>query len=166
MKKLLLGLSLLSLSLGSAFAQEDDCVVATFPHSINLEDVNIPDLPDCTSAFNAGSGNSWTTSSEQGDFEFDTNTLMYTYSITEAANAWFFTNGFLLEEGSSYKISYSYASHNSYFNERLKVSYGKQADVSSMTSELADHSFNSKETEEHIIEIESTDNLYRSCLDS
>lgn len=79
MKKLLLGLSLLSLSIGSAFAQEDDCVVSTFPHSINLEDVTTPALPECTSAFNAGSGNSWSTSSEQGDYEFDSNTLMYTY---------------------------------------------------------------------------------------
>lgn len=161
MRKLLQNLFLLLFLSSNSFAQSDtECIVSNFPYQLNLNELSIPNLPDCTSSYAVGSSNDWSTTNQQGDFSFDGNSLKYSYSTVNNANAWFFTNGFLLEEGSSYKLIYTYASENPYFFERLRVSYGTEANLSSMTNEIEDHLFNSKETEEQIIEIESTEVYY------
>lgn len=114
------------------------CSATAVPYSQNFESATVPGLPTCTSRENAGTGNNWVTSTAPGS-GFTSKTLQYGYTLTNAANAWFYTQGLNLTGGTSYQISYRYGNNNSTYTEKLEVKYGTSPSAASMTDLIADH---------------------------
>ncbi|WP_172277181.1 T9SS type A sorting domain-containing protein [Chryseobacterium sp. LAM-KRS1] len=115
------------------------CGPTNIPYSQNFESVSTPALPACTSIENAGNGNNWTTYSSAGG-GFNTKVLNYTYNSSNAANAWFYTQGINLTGGVSYRIKYIYGNASgTTYPEKLKVAYGTAESSASMTNVLADY---------------------------
>lgn len=115
------------------------CVSANLPYTLDFESVTTPALPGCTSNFNAGTGNDWTTTLP-GDYGFPTNALTYVYNSDNPANTWFFTQGVNLTAGVQYNISYNYGNNGgTTYVEKLKVAYGNDPIVSAMINSIADH---------------------------
>ncbi|MBK1895725.1 T9SS type A sorting domain-containing protein [Chryseobacterium paridis] len=115
------------------------CGATNVPYNQDFESVTTPALPACTSLENAGTGNNWTTYSSAGG-SFNTKVLNYTYNSTNAANAWFYTQGINLTAGTSYRIKYIYGNASgTTYPEKLKVAYGTSASSAAMTTVLADY---------------------------
>ncbi|MEC3874407.1 fibronectin type III domain-containing protein [Chryseobacterium salviniae] len=114
------------------------CVATSVPYTQDFESVTTPAIPSCTSLENAGTGNNWTTSSPAAN-GFTSKTLTYVYNFSNAANAWFYTQGINLTAGVSYRIKYRYGNNSTTYIEKLKVAYGGSASSAGMTNALADH---------------------------
>src|SRR5690554_6196800 len=102
----------------------DPCDAVDVPYVQDFETATPPDMPECTTVVNAGSGNNWKTSTDEyGDF---TGTFLeYEYHASAPANSWFFTQGINLEAGTDYEITYGYGSRAAAaFPENLKVAFG------------------------------------------
>lgn len=115
------------------------CVAVGVPYTLNFESITPPDLPNCTSVVNDGSGNMWETDDldAQG---FTGNVLKYSYDYANSADTWFFTNGINLTAGVTYRIKYKYANAEGVvYAEKLKVAYGTSATGAGMTNTLADY---------------------------
>ncbi|MDR3023301.1 GEVED domain-containing protein [Chryseobacterium sp.] len=116
------------------------CVSVAVPYALDFESITPPDLPNCTSVVNDGSGNMW----ETGDLDaqgFTGNVLQYSYDYANNADTWFFTNGINLTAGVTYRIKYKYANaEGTVYAEKLKIAYGTSATGAGMTNTLADHS--------------------------
>ncbi|CAA7193687.1 fibronectin type III domain-containing protein [Chryseobacterium potabilaquae] len=116
------------------------CGGTNIPYTQDFESATTPSIPMCTSRENVGSGNNWTTYSP-GTGSFNTKALNYTYHSTNAANAWFFTQGLNLTAGTTYRLSFIYGNASGIsFPEKLKVAYGTTAASSSMNNDLLDFS--------------------------
>lgn len=114
------------------------CVAENVPYSMDFETAIVPNLPNCTSQQNIGSGNLWTVQSNPG-YGFTTKALRYSWNSSNAANVWFYTNGINLTAGTTYRISYSYGG-TALYPEKLKVAYGTSPLATAMTTVLADYS--------------------------
>ncbi len=115
------------------------CSSTNVPYTLDFTGVTTPALPNCTTAVNYGTGNTWNTYNlnAQG---FTGNVLNYTYNSSSAANTWFFTQGINLTAGTSYRIKYKYGiASGTVYPENLKVAYGSSASNSAMTNPLADY---------------------------
>ncbi|MBD3905293.1 T9SS type A sorting domain-containing protein [Chryseobacterium sp. Ch-15] len=118
------------------------CSSTNVPYTLDFESVTTPSLPLCTVGLNAGSGNAWKTATAPTGVGFNTGkALNYSFNSSNAANAWFFTQGINLTAGVSYRIKYKYANSTgtNQFLEKLKVAYGSAATVAGMTDVLATH---------------------------
>jgi len=116
------------------------CTSAGVPYTLDFENITTPDLPGCTGAVNAGSGNNWETADPPSDSQgFTTNVLRYHYNSSSPANAWFYTQGLSLTAGVQYTISYKYGNNSSTYAEKLKVAYGTSPVASAMTNSVADY---------------------------
>ncbi|AZA82849.1 hypothetical protein C1637_18125 [Chryseobacterium lactis] len=116
------------------------CSSSGLPYTLDFENVTTPNLPGCTTNVNAGSGNNWETDSAPTDIQgFSTNVLKYSYSFSNPADAWFFTQGVSLTAGVQYTISYKYGNNSTDYIEKLKVAFGTSADASAMTNPVADY---------------------------
>lgn len=118
------------------------CSSVNVPYTLDFESVTTPSLPLCTAVLNAGSGNAWKTATAPTGVGFNTGkALNYSFNSSNAANAWFFTQGINLTAGVSYRIKYKYANSTgtNQFLEKLKVAYGSAATVAGMTNVLATH---------------------------
>ncbi|MFP9115583.1 T9SS type A sorting domain-containing protein [Flavobacterium sp. RHBU_3] len=134
MKKFTLtSIFVLALSYG---ANAQDCSVETIPYTLDFETATAPALPDCTTAINVGSGNTWEVTNNPG-FGFDNNAISYT-SNTESANAWFFTKGFDMVAGTNYRISYKYG-NNGETTESFTTFLSNGATDTAVMSEIATH---------------------------
>src|SRR5690554_1731027 len=117
----------------------DPCDAVDVPYVQDFETATPPDMPECTTVVNAGSGNNWKTSTDEyGDF---TGTFLeYEYHASAPANSWFFTQGINLEAGTDYEITYGYGSRAAAaFPENLKVAFGDDNDPDVMTNLIAEH---------------------------
>ena len=114
------------------------CTVSTVPYLQDFETAIVPYFPVCTSTQNVGLGNNWNTVFYPGN-GFTSNALRYSWSATQAANTWFYTNAITLTAGTTYTISYLYGNRSTTFVEKMKVAYGTAADVSAMTNQIADY---------------------------
>jgi hypothetical protein len=113
------------------------CTSTSIPYSQDFESVTTPAIPSCTYIQNAGSGNNWITSSPD-DYGFNTKVLEYSYSNSDAANAWFYTQGLNLTNGTSYRLTFSYGNNSTSYIEKLKVAYGSSTVNTAMTNSLID----------------------------
>src|SRR5690554_5362746 len=121
-----------------ATEEPEDCEAVDVPYIMDFETAVVPDVPECTSLENAGSGNDWVTYSGT-NYGFTGTHLRYSWNTLNDADAWFYTQGINLVEGETYKISYDYGGTGSVFDEKLKVAYGIAAESTAMTTVLADH---------------------------
>jgi len=114
------------------------CSASTVPYSQDFESAVVPALPLCTATQNLGPGNNWTVVTNPG-YGFTSKALRYAYSVPNAANTWFYTNGITLTAGTSYTITYKYGNNSTTYIENLKVAYGNSPVNTAMTTVLADH---------------------------
>lgn len=114
------------------------CTPASIPYAMDFDTSDIPNLPFCTTQENIGDGNKWITTSHSGN-GFDSKVLKYEYHTTNAADAWFYTQGVTLEAGQTYEISYKYGVQASNSIEKMRVAYGTSPVAGQMSQELADH---------------------------
>jgi len=98
-----------------------------------------PTMPTCTTLQNAGTGNNWVVSNTNYyvNSNMDENMLMYngaTPSSSNAANAWFYTEGMQLTAGTTYMLQYNYggSSSASFITNKLKVGFGMSPTAASM----------------------------------
>jgi len=113
------------------------CEATDIPFVQDFEDTTPPAIPDCGIIENAGSGNNWETH-HLTYYGFDSNVLRYKYS-ENPANAWYFTRGIALEEGTNYQLIYKFGNNANTMSEKLRVSYGTAPESSAMDTELANH---------------------------
>jgi hypothetical protein len=64
------------------------------------------------------------------------NAMRYSYSATNAADDWFFTNGLVLQVGTTYQLQFKYRSFSNAYVEALEVKVGLGATVASQTTTL------------------------------
>ena len=114
------------------------CDATDLPYFEDANSVSTPAMPSCVTTQNAGTGNNWTTAGNPG-YGFDSNVFRYSYNSSNAANAWFYTQGLNLTAGVSYRLSYTYGNNSTSYIEKLKVGYGTGASAVDMTTILADH---------------------------
>lgn len=115
------------------------CGPLNIPYVLDFETAVVPDIPYCTSQIVGTGSNAWVTEENPGYFWGNTTVLRYQRSDTNAADAWFFTQGVRLEAGVWYAVSYDYMVGNSQFAESLKVAMGLEPDAASMTTVIEDH---------------------------
>lgn len=101
-------------------------------YSQDFETANVPNMPDCTSTFNAGTGNNWIVSNNPG-FGFENNTLEYSAN-GNPADAWFFNKGIQLNAGTYYLVSFKYGNNSTDTTEGLTITFGSAPDVASATN--------------------------------
>lgn len=115
------------------------CGSTTISYTQDFESVTTPAIPSCTTIQNAGSGNNWITASPAAN-GFTTKVLEYSFNSSNAANAWFYTQGLNLTSGTSYRLTFNYGNNASTtYIEKLKVAYGSTAVNTAMTNPLADY---------------------------
>lgn len=110
------------------------CVPVALPYTIDFESVDAPDFPECTAAFNLGTGNNWTTTNNPGN-GFETNTLVYN-TATEAANAVFVTAPVELEAATYYKVTFRYGNNSDATAESFNLKFGTSPDPETWTGTL------------------------------
>lgn len=115
------------------------CLPTSVPYSEDFQSPSLPELPECTTRFNAGNGSDWDTTWGESGYGFDGQVLRYNGN-GNTANAWFFTRGVHLEGGAEYVISYKYGNNSSdNYSEKLGVTYGLAPDLGSQLFEIGDH---------------------------
>ncbi len=114
------------------------CGPTGIPYTQDFESATIPGLPICTAIQNAGSGNNWVTANAPGS-GFTSKTLRYAYNATNAADAWFFTQGLNLTAGTSYRLTFNYGNNSTTYIESMKVNFGTTANATSMTTNIIDY---------------------------
>lgn len=110
------------------------CNATNVPYEMNFNNATVPALPACGIVANGGTGNNWTTAAAPTDSSgFNTQVLRYAYHTSQAANAWFFTQGINMTAGTTYYISYKYGNNSTItFEEKMKVVVGNGASPSAM----------------------------------
>ncbi|WP_294735631.1 GEVED domain-containing protein [uncultured Flavobacterium sp.] len=114
------------------------CDATDIPYAQDAETATAPDMAECITTENAGTGNNWTTVNNPG-YGFSGVAFMYQYNSSNPANAWFYTQGLNLTAGTSYRLTYRYGNNSSFSTEKLKVAYGTSAVATSMNDILADY---------------------------
>ena len=89
--------------------------------------------PSGWTLINAGSGNSWITSTTAHS---GTKAIQYSYSTSFAANAWAITPAHSLLAGTTYTITFWYRVALATYPEKLKVTVGNSATVAAQTTVL------------------------------
>ena len=116
-----------------------ECSFTTLPYSIDFEISETTKLPLCTKVESFGNSNNWEIATNPG-IGYSGNVLSYAWNPTDAANAWFYTQGLELVAGLTYQISYKYGNNNTFGTvEKMKVAYGLAPEAAQMTTVLADH---------------------------
>lgn len=109
------------------------CNATTVPYELNFNNAIVPAMPACGIVANGGTGNNWTTSATPTDSPgFNSQVLRYAYHSTQAADAWFFTQGINMTAGTTYYISYKYGNNSTFYEEKMKVAVGNGASPSAM----------------------------------
>ena len=114
------------------------CTATDVPYYQDAETATTPAVPECITLENDGLGNNWSTTSNPG-YGFDGIVFRYQYNSSNAANAWFYTQGLNLTGGVSYRLAYRYGNDSTFYTESLQVAYGTSPTSAAMTTTLADY---------------------------
>ena len=111
------------------------CGAASIPYILPFAATTTPNLPLCVTRENLNNDDKlWkTTNSPTG---MQAPSMQYIYSITQAANDWFYTAPLNLTAGTTYRLLYKYKITS--FEEKLKVALGSSPQATSMTQVLSD----------------------------
>lgn len=109
------------------------CNATNVPYVMNFNNAIVPAMPACGIVANGGTGNNWTTAATPTDSSgFNSQVLRYAYHSTQAADAWFFTQGINMTAGTTYYISYKYGNNSTTYQEKMKVAIGNAASPAAM----------------------------------
>lgn len=109
------------------------CNATNVPYELNFNNAIVPAMPACGIVANGGTGNNWTTAATPTDSPgFNSQVLRYAYHSTQAADAWFFTQGINMTAGTTYYISYKYGNNSTTYQEKMKVAIGNAASPAAM----------------------------------
>src|SRR5690625_4218911 len=97
------------------------CEVNELPFFENFEDLDYPEIPDCTRVDLDGV-NSWKTSSEE-------NAILFFDTASQTEN-WFFTPNFEMQEGKNYQLILTHSQEGNYQN--LEIAFGKYSEKAAM----------------------------------
>ena len=124
------------------------CATLNVRYEQHFDGLTPPAIPVCTVKENLGSGNEWNTAvapNANGFTAAGGNILRYNYSFSDAANAWWITEGINLTAGSNYYIAYKFGSNSSFYQEFLKVGMGTSQNASAMSTTLIDQVINNSQ---------------------
>jgi hypothetical protein len=108
-------------------------IVTNFPYTEPFDGVTAPALPCGITVIDANNdGKTWVNTS--GTANTNPNAMRYSYSSTNSANDWFFTNGITMTVGQSYQLQFKYGSSSTTYTEGLEVKVGSAATVAAQTT--------------------------------
>ena len=114
------------------------CTISNLPYSENFETASVPDIPMCTKVLKTGNCTDWKTV-YNGIASFPGKALVYNTSNTAPSDGWFFTRGFNLVGGNTYRLSFKYGNTaGSTAVDKLEVKYGTSPFIPDMTNLLLD----------------------------
>ncbi len=116
--------------------------ISTFPWSENFNSVTAGTLPTCTSVRDVNGGTTWNTVANANLTTWGwsaPNALVYGYSTTLPGNDWFFTPGFSLVAGTTYRLRFKYGPTDPLYPERMKVAFGNSPTPAAMTNTIVDY---------------------------
>ncbi len=111
------------------------CSPTNIPFLQNFESAVAPNLPACVILEDMNGATSWVNfSGDQTTASSGTNSIRYNYSVTTAADDWFFLQGMNLVAGKTYKLTSKYkGSDGPTWVENLKVHLGAEPNAAAMT---------------------------------
>jgi hypothetical protein len=111
------------------------CLPLDLPYAQDFNSITPPALPVCFAAENVNNDNStWSTFQGNGT-TIPSNLIRYSYSSTNAANDWFYTDGLNLQAGVTYRLRFKYkASDGPTYIEKLEVKYGTARNAAGMAA--------------------------------
>jgi hypothetical protein len=108
-------------------------VVTAFPYTETFDSVTAPALPCGITVLNANNDTGvWANNNGNGNTA--PNAMRYSYSPTNTADDWFFTNGITMTVGQSYQLQFKYKSGSATYSEALEVKVGNAATVAGQTT--------------------------------
>jgi hypothetical protein len=118
------------------------CSAASLPYTQNFDGVTQPAIPSCMTVSNDNSdAYAWVTctSTSLGNTtsitpHSGTNQMGIDYNASAAMNDWFFTPGFNLTNGTTYRLTFWIKGYSDTWTEKLDVKYGTSPAAASMTS--------------------------------
>jgi hypothetical protein len=119
------------------------CISTTLPWSENFDGAAINLPPECSSQENCNSDYDY-----WGTYPLETavsspNVLSINTNTSLAMNDWFYTPGFDLIAGNTYKVEFRYTNDSDLLKEKLEVKWGNEANSEAMMSTIfADTSIN------------------------
>ncbi|RYY20534.1 MAG: hypothetical protein EOO36_03090 [Cytophagaceae bacterium] len=109
--------------------------VTTFPYLENFDGVTAPALPCGVAVLDANTdGKTWANAASSAYAASAPNVMQYSYSGTNAANDWFFTNALSLQAGSTYQLQFKYRAYSATWTEGLEVKVGAGATAADQTT--------------------------------
>ncbi len=111
------------------------CGTASTPYNQNFDAVTAPALPVCISVLDVNNDTyTWATTTNSTYLIGGTNSIVYLYNTSGAADDWFFTAPINMTAGTSYSIKFTAKAASTTFPEKLEVKYGLNPTVAGMTS--------------------------------
>lgn len=108
------------------------CSTFTLPYVQNFDGVTVPAVPNCTAVQNLNGATTWLTTTSIN--RSAPNCLTYPYDGTLPGDDWWYTPGFSLTGGTSYRLTFWYRAASVSYPEGLEIKYGTAQNAASMTS--------------------------------
>lgn len=108
------------------------CNTISLPYTENFDAVTPPAVPNCSLVENVNGSTTWATAALNPNSA--PNSLTYSYNSTLPGDDWWYTPGFNLTGGTSYRLTFSYRARSASFPEALEVKYGNGQNAGAMTS--------------------------------
>jgi hypothetical protein len=108
------------------------CNTISLPYTENFDAVTPPAVPNCSLVENVNGSTTWATAALNPNSA--PNSLTYSYNTPLPGDDWWYTPGFNLTGGTSYRLTFSYRARSASFPEALEVKYGNGQNAGAMTS--------------------------------
>lgn len=108
------------------------CNTISLPYTENFDAVTPPAVPNCSLVEDVNGSTTWATAALNPNSA--PNSLTYSYNTPLPGDDWWYTPGFNLTGGTSYRLTFSYRARLASFPEALEVKYGNGQNAGAMTS--------------------------------